>query len=102
MSGRKDSGEARLVHASGLPADSSNAVRTVACFSSQGNQESRNMLVLSRRGGESIRIGDVLVSIVSVAGNRVKVGIDAPQEQRILRTELESDPRQSNRGPDTP
>ena len=47
------------------------------------------MLVLSRRVDESIRIGDAVVTIISVAGGVVKVGIVAPPSVVILRTELE-------------
>lgn len=47
------------------------------------------MLVLSRRPGESIAIGDgIHVTIVEVSGDRVKVGIEAPQHVVILRQEL--------------
>ena len=47
------------------------------------------MLVLSRKIGESIHIdGQIKVTIVTVNGNRVKVGIEAPSEVRILRSEL--------------
>ncbi len=47
------------------------------------------MLVLSRKAGESIQIdGQIKITIVTVSGNRVKVGFDAPEEVRILRSEL--------------
>ena len=46
------------------------------------------MLVLSRRVDESIRIGDAVVTIISVVGGVVKVGIVAPLSVNILRTEL--------------
>ena len=47
------------------------------------------MLVLSRKRGESICIGDeITVRVISVYGNRVKIGIDAPSGYRILRAEL--------------
>jgi carbon storage regulator CsrA len=46
------------------------------------------MLVLSRRVDESIRIGDAVVTIISVVGGVVKVGIVAPPSVNILRTEL--------------
>ena len=47
------------------------------------------MLVLSRKAGESIQIdGQIKITIVTVRGNRVKVGIEAPEEVRILRSEL--------------
>jgi carbon storage regulator len=48
------------------------------------------MLVLSRKDGQQIMIGeDVVVSVLRVAGNRVRIGIDAPDAVRILRGELE-------------
>ena len=47
------------------------------------------MLVLSRKVDESIRIGDAIVTIISVVGGVVKVGIVAPPSVNILRTELE-------------
>jgi carbon storage regulator len=48
------------------------------------------MLVLSRKAGESIYIDTTIkVTIVSVSGNRVKVGIEAPEEVKILRSELQ-------------
>lgn len=50
------------------------------------------MLVLSRRANEAIRFPQlgISVSIVSVKGNRVQVGVEAPAEIQILRKELES------------
>ena len=47
------------------------------------------MLVLSRKIGESIVIGDsIVVTVTRVAGNRLTLGIDAPGDVRILRSEL--------------
>jgi carbon storage regulator CsrA len=48
------------------------------------------MLVLSRRESEKIFFPDLGISleIVRVKGNTVRVGIDAPQEVRVLRGEL--------------
>lgn len=47
------------------------------------------MLVLTRRQGESIRIGsDVRVTIVASSGGQVRIAIDAPMEVGILREEL--------------
>ena len=47
------------------------------------------MLILQRRAGESLVIGeDITVSVVSVDGNRVSLAISAPGHIPILRSEL--------------
>ena len=47
------------------------------------------MLVLSRKTGERIHIGDnIFIEVRRVAGNRVTIAIDAPKSIRILRGEL--------------
>lgn len=47
------------------------------------------MLVLSRQPGESVQLGDdVEITILEVRGSIVKIGIDAPQEVSIYRSEL--------------
>lgn len=47
------------------------------------------MLVLSRKIGEKIHVGDdVTIEIRRVAGNRVTIAVDAPRNVRILRGEL--------------
>lgn len=47
------------------------------------------MLVLSRKEGDSITIGqNIFIKIVAVEGDRVRLGIDAPKEIRIFRSEL--------------
>ena len=47
------------------------------------------MLVLTRRLGESITIGDnVKIVIVDIDGNQVKLGIEAPRNIEIYREEL--------------
>ena len=44
------------------------------------------MLVLSRRESECIRLGDsIVVTVVRVAGDRVRLGIEAPSEVVVLR-----------------
>jgi carbon storage regulator len=49
------------------------------------------MLVLSRKTGEKIRIGDnVTVTIVRIGPNNVRLGIDAPRDLNIVREELVS------------
>lgn len=56
------------------------------------------MLVLRRKADEQIRIGD-RVTITVLRSNRgsVSLGIDAPRDLRILRTELESRPSWAGR-----
>jgi carbon storage regulator len=47
------------------------------------------MLVLSRKPGERILIGDdVAVTIVRIGPNTVRLGIDAPRDMNIVREEL--------------
>jgi carbon storage regulator len=47
------------------------------------------MLVLTRKSNQSIMIGDdVEVSILSVMGDKVRIGIQAPQEVPVFRTEI--------------
>jgi carbon storage regulator len=47
------------------------------------------MLVLSRKPGEKLMIGDnIVVTILSVQGPKVKVGLEAPQGVSIRREEL--------------
>ncbi|MFO0880457.1 MAG: carbon storage regulator [Gemmataceae bacterium] len=47
------------------------------------------MLVLTRKAGERIVIDDsIVVEVLEVQGNRVRIGIQAPQGVTILRQEL--------------
>lgn len=50
------------------------------------------MLILQRKAGESLLIGDdIQVTVVSVeAGGRVRLAIEAPRSMTILRNELRS------------
>lgn len=55
------------------------------------------MLVVSRRAGESIVIGDdVTVSVLEVRGDVVRIGIDAPRSVAVHRAELLAQLAQSN------
>lgn len=48
------------------------------------------MLVLSRREGEKIIIGDsIAITVVRMGGDKVRLGIEAPDDMLILRGELE-------------
>lgn len=52
------------------------------------------MLVLSRKAGDEIVIGDNIRLVVSqIKGQRVSIGILAPEEVRVVRGELEVKPR---------
>jgi carbon storage regulator len=56
------------------------------------------MLILSRKEGESIVIGDnITVKIVSAEKGGVKIGIEAPPEVSILRSELVTAVEDANR-----
>lgn len=47
------------------------------------------MLVLSRKKGESIIIGDnIEISIIDIQGDTIRLGINAPREVQIYRKEL--------------
>lgn len=47
------------------------------------------MLILTRRVGESVTIGnDVKVRVLAVKGNQVRVGVDAPKEVPVHREEI--------------
>ncbi len=63
------------------------------------------MLVLTRKSNQSIMIGDdIEVSVLSVMGEKVRIGIQAPQDVPVFRTEIyleihsgEGDPGQTRR-----
>ena len=47
------------------------------------------MLVLTRKSGEGIVIGDdITIKIVELKGGGVRIGIDAPKDKKIYRQEL--------------
>lgn len=47
------------------------------------------MLILTRRVGETIMIGDnVTVTVLGVKGNQVRVGVNAPKEVSVHREEI--------------
>ena len=49
------------------------------------------MLVLTRKIGEKITIGDnICVTLVDIDQNRVRLGIEAPQDVKIFRAELDA------------
>jgi len=49
------------------------------------------MLILTRRVGESLMIGDeVTVTVLSIKGNQVRIGVNAPKDVAVHREEIYS------------
>ncbi len=54
------------------------------------------MLILSRKPGETIRIGDdIEVTVLRVAGYQVRLGIQAPKDVNIVREEIAIVPKKA-------
>jgi carbon storage regulator len=52
-------------------------------------EEESAMLVLSRKPGEKVKIGeDITLTVLAVVGGRIRLGIEAPDDVRVLRREL--------------
>ncbi|MEN2986426.1 MAG: carbon storage regulator CsrA, partial [Thermodesulfovibrionaceae bacterium] len=55
------------------------------------------MLVLTRKLGQSIRIGDeIIIKVLDIDGSQVRIGIEAPKGIPIFREELYEKLRESN------
>lgn len=49
----------------------------------------KSMLILTRRAGESLHIGDTIkVTVISIQGRQVRLGIDVPDEMLVYREEV--------------
>ncbi|OOF59956.1 carbon storage regulator CsrA [Rodentibacter myodis] len=47
------------------------------------------MLILTRKAGESVLIGgDISITVLSVRGNQIKLGVEAPKEVSVYREEV--------------
>ncbi|MDR0904043.1 MAG: carbon storage regulator [Ruminococcus sp.] len=47
------------------------------------------MLIISRKKDESILVGDnVKITVIETGDGRVKIGVDAPREVRVIRAEI--------------
>lgn len=56
------------------------------------------MLVLSRRVGERLMIGDdIVITVIDVRSDGVRIGIDAPRDVRVTRAEIYEAVTESNR-----
>ena len=55
------------------------------------------MLVLTRKVGEGIRIGDdVIIRVIQVKGKQVRIGVEAPRETKVQRDELNTVQKNQN------
>ncbi len=58
------------------------------------------MLILTRRVGETVMIGDeVTVTVLGVKGNQVRVGVNAPKEIAVHREEIYERIKREEQGP---
>lgn len=58
------------------------------------------MLVLSRRLGETLIIGDsIKITVLGISGNQVRIGIDAPKDISVHREEIYRRIQQENEKP---
>ena len=55
------------------------------------------MLVLTRKEGESLYIDNVKVTVVSIDGDKIRIGVDAPRSMRVFREELLTETVAENR-----
>ena len=61
------------------------------------------MLVLTRKADQSIMIGDdIEVSVLSIVGEKVRIGISAPREVPVFRTEVYLEIQQERDGAEPP
>jgi carbon storage regulator len=61
------------------------------------------VLVLSRRGGESVMVGDdVVVTVLDVRGDVVRLGIKAPRSIQVHREEIYRELQAANRAAASP
>ncbi len=59
------------------------------------------MLILTRRVGETLMIGDeVTVTVLGVKGNQVRIGINAPKDVAVHREEIYQRIKREQEGPD--
>jgi carbon storage regulator len=56
------------------------------------------MLIITRRPGEKIMVGDdIVVHVIEIVGNSVRIGIEAPRSVPVYREEIWNAVREENR-----
>ncbi|NMA25069.1 MAG: carbon storage regulator CsrA [Clostridiales bacterium] len=56
------------------------------------------MLVLTRKQNEGILIGnDIVITVINIEGDKIRLGIEAPKNVRVIREELLREIGQENR-----
>ncbi|GLY03272.1 MULTISPECIES: carbon storage regulator CsrA [Actinoplanes] len=61
------------------------------------------MLVLTRRAGESVMIGDeVVITVLEARGDVIRLGIEAPRDVQVHREEVYRELREANRAAASP
>ena len=56
------------------------------------------MLIITRRAGEKVMVGDdVVIHVMEIVGNTVRVGIEAPRSLPVYREEIWNAVREENR-----
>ncbi len=56
------------------------------------------MLILSRKHGESIQIGDgIEINVIAIKGDQVKLGIEAPSHIEVFRKEIYDEIQKENK-----
>lgn len=77
--------------------------RSLTHLEANTKRKGNTMLILTRRVGESLIIGDdVVVNVLGVKGNQVRIGVDAPKDVTVHREEIydriQAEKDQSNAG----
>ena len=60
------------------------------------------MLILTRKVGETVLIGEnIRIMVVQVRGTQIRLGIEAPPDQLVLRSEVKPDSEKKPKVPST-